>query len=77
MTKLATRRDEPVVCAKCGRKTKRRSRQQRYCSARCQNKARLRGKFTGRAQGSQVTWDRRNFANEIIGIRGGNQDRGS
>jgi hypothetical protein len=40
---LALRRDEPVVCAKCGRKTKRHSRQQRYCSDRCRSLARERG----------------------------------
>jgi hypothetical protein len=39
---LASRRDAPVYCADCGRKVERKSRQQRYCSARCQEKARTR-----------------------------------
>jgi hypothetical protein len=38
----ASRRDAPVVCERCGRKVERKSRQQRYCSARCQEKARTR-----------------------------------
>jgi hypothetical protein len=39
---LASRRDAPVSCASCGRVVARRARQQRYCSARCQEKARAR-----------------------------------
>jgi hypothetical protein len=37
-----SRRDAPVVCERCGRKVERKSRQQRYCSGRCQEKARTR-----------------------------------
>jgi hypothetical protein len=33
--KLASRRDEPVTCASCGRKVERKMRGQRFCSARC------------------------------------------
>jgi hypothetical protein len=38
----ASRRDAPVVCERCGRKVERKSRQQRFCSGRCQEKARTR-----------------------------------
>ena len=31
----ASRRDAPVVCARCGRQVRRRGRLQRYCSTRC------------------------------------------
>jgi hypothetical protein len=37
---LPARRDAPVTCASCGRQVPRRARQQRFCSARCQEKAR-------------------------------------
>jgi hypothetical protein len=36
------RRDAPVTCAGCGREVARRARQQRFCSARCKEKARTR-----------------------------------
>jgi hypothetical protein len=39
---LATRRDEPVVCAKCGKRTKRRMRGQKYCSRTCRERSRER-----------------------------------
>jgi hypothetical protein len=39
---LASRRDAPVNCERCGRQVERKSRQQRYCSGRCQEKARTR-----------------------------------
>ena len=38
----ATRRDEPVICAACGRKVQRRMRMQRYCGARCRENDRGR-----------------------------------
>ena len=46
---LATRRDEPVTCAACGRRVQRRMRGQRYCSARCRekNRGRVRKAFLG------------------------------
>jgi hypothetical protein len=31
----ASRRDAPIVCARCGRQVRRRGRLQRYCSTRC------------------------------------------
>jgi hypothetical protein len=46
----ASRRDAPVVCATCGRQVERRARQQLYCSARCQERARYR--FRGRGSGA-------------------------
>jgi len=61
---LAARRDEPVVCDHCGRSVRRMSRQQKFCSARCQNKARWRVISSKMAQGSQTTWDHQNFDNE-------------
>jgi hypothetical protein len=36
------RRDAPVRCAYCGRQVERRSRQQRFCSTSCQQRARVR-----------------------------------
>jgi hypothetical protein len=39
---LATRSDEPVVCAKCGKKAKRRMRGQKYCSRICRERDRER-----------------------------------
>jgi hypothetical protein len=41
-TSLAAHRDAPVICANpsCGRRMKRRSRQQKYCSDRCGQMAR-------------------------------------
>lgn len=41
---FATRRDEPVVCAKCGKKTKRRMRGQKYCSRICRERGRERSR---------------------------------
>jgi hypothetical protein len=45
----ATRRDEPVICAACGRKVQRRMRMQRYCGARCRenDRGRVRKAFLG------------------------------
>src|SRR5262252_7682409 len=39
---LATRRDEPIVCAKCGKTKKRRMRGQKYCSRICRERSRDR-----------------------------------
>jgi len=46
----APRRDAPVSCASCGREVAGRARQQRFCSARCKEKARTRVRkaFLGR-----------------------------
>ena len=41
---LASRRDAPVICAGCGRQVQRQSRQQRFCSTRCQQQARTRAR---------------------------------
>jgi hypothetical protein len=53
----ASRRDEPVVCASCGRKTARRMRGQRYCSAQCRERGRgrVRKAFLGRDTGAPAT----------------------
>jgi hypothetical protein len=40
--KFAVRKDEPVICAKCGKRTKRQMRGQRYCSRICRERARER-----------------------------------
>jgi hypothetical protein len=37
--RLVVHRDQPVKCPICGRSSRRRSRQQRFCSERCRNKA--------------------------------------
>jgi|SRR5215472_7429386 len=37
-----SRRDEPVICASCGRQVARQARQQRFCSTRCRDAARTR-----------------------------------
>ena len=37
---LASRRDAPVVCARCGRSVPRQARQQRFCSDRCRERNR-------------------------------------
>jgi hypothetical protein len=42
--KQAARRDEPVICAKCGKKTKRRMRGQKYCSPICRERGRERSR---------------------------------
>jgi hypothetical protein len=34
----ASRKDEPVRCASCGREVRRRTRQQRFCSTRCRKR---------------------------------------
>jgi hypothetical protein len=39
-----SRRDAPVICAGCGRQVARQARQQRFCSARCKEKARTRAR---------------------------------
>jgi hypothetical protein len=41
---LTSRRDAPVICAGCGRQVARQARQQRFCSARCKEKARTRAR---------------------------------
>ncbi len=38
----ARRRDDPVICAKCGKRTKRRMRGQKYCSRTCRERSRKR-----------------------------------
>ena len=42
--KLAARKDEPVICRKCGKRTKRQMRGQRYCSRICRERARRRSR---------------------------------
>jgi hypothetical protein len=37
---VASRRDAPVICANCGKRTERKSRQQRYRSTECKIEAR-------------------------------------
>jgi hypothetical protein len=39
---LATRRDEPVVCATCEKTIERRMRGQKYCSRKCRERGRER-----------------------------------
>lgn len=48
--KLALRNDEPVICAKCGKRTRRQMRGQKYCSRICRERARKRCRkaFLGR-----------------------------
>jgi hypothetical protein len=62
---LALHRDDPVTCATCGRKVKRMSRRQRYCSARCQNKARWRDRTTRMARSARCTRTPPKNANEL------------
>lgn len=47
----AVRRDAPVICAACGRKAQRKARQQRYCSARCRDRGRVKNGFVGQHTG--------------------------
>jgi hypothetical protein len=42
--RLASRRDQSVVCEKCGAKVERRMRGQRFCSALCRDRARGRSR---------------------------------
>jgi hypothetical protein len=35
--RLSARKDAPVICAACGRRVARKSRQQRFCSGRCRD----------------------------------------
>ena len=42
LKELALRRDEPVVCAKCGKKIQRLMRGQKYCSRVCRERDRER-----------------------------------
>jgi hypothetical protein len=53
-TNLVSRRDAPVVCARCGRTVSRQSRQQKYCSAHCRELARERSRkaFLGQDTGA-------------------------
>lgn len=46
------RRDAPVICAGCGRKAQRRARQQRFCSDRCRDQARIRVRRPRMGRGS-------------------------
>lgn len=46
--KLATSKDAVVICQSCGRNTKRKSRQQSFCSYRCRDRARRERKATER-----------------------------
>jgi len=45
-----------VVCERCGRKVERKSRQQRYCSGRCQEKARTRVRKAFLARDTGAPW---------------------
>jgi hypothetical protein len=42
--KLAVRKDAPVICATCGKRTERQMRGQRYCSRICRERARRRSR---------------------------------
>jgi hypothetical protein len=55
------RRDAPVACASCGREVVRHARQQRFCSARCREKARTRVRRpqTGRGSAPSIKNDLR------------------
>jgi hypothetical protein len=67
---LALRRDQPVTCATCGRTVKRKSRRQRCCSARCQNKARWRHRTTRMARSARCTRNlpkNPNAASDLLG----------
>ncbi len=44
MTRLATSRSAPVLCASCGRTTERAARNQVYCSPRCREKGKERSR---------------------------------
>jgi hypothetical protein len=48
----ASRRDAPVICDGCGRQVERRSRQQRFCSTSCQQRARVRVRHSRIGPGS-------------------------
>jgi hypothetical protein len=50
----ALHRDAPVICSQCGRSAPRKARQQKFCSARCREKARERSRkaFLGQATGA-------------------------
>jgi hypothetical protein len=58
-TNLATRRDQPVICARaaCARRVERRSRNQLYCSKRCRQKDHARARIY-RAAGLDPIRDR-------------------
>jgi hypothetical protein len=54
---LAVRKDAPVICARCGKRTKRQMRGQRYCSRICRERARTRSRkaFLGRTARAPAT----------------------
>jgi hypothetical protein len=56
-TLLSVHRNGPVICAVCGKRTERKMRGQRYCSARCRDRSRSRSRkaFLGRNTGAPTT----------------------
>jgi hypothetical protein len=48
----ASRCDAPVICDGCGRQVERRSRQQRFCTTSCQQRARVRVRQSRMGPGS-------------------------
>jgi hypothetical protein len=64
------RRDTPVTCQACLGTVPRVSRQQRYCSARCKEKARKRVRKAGLGGYTGLPSNPPKSANKINGVRG-------
>jgi hypothetical protein len=69
--RLASRRDEPVVCESpgCGRKVERRMRGQRFCSSRCRDRARGRSRKAFLGKDTRAPTSPTKFRNKVKNLQ--------
>ena len=69
--RLVSRRDEPVVCESpgCGRKVERRMRGQRFCSARCRERARGRSRKAFLGKDTRAPASPTKFRNKVKNLQ--------
>jgi hypothetical protein len=62
--RLASRRDQVVVCESCGERVERRMRGQRFCSTRCRDRARGRSRKAFLGKDTRVPTSPARFRNK-------------
>jgi hypothetical protein len=67
--RLASRRDEAVVCERCGARVERRIRGQRFCSARCRERARGRSRKVFLGKDTRAPTPPPNFRNKFNNLQ--------
>jgi hypothetical protein len=67
--RLASRRDKAVVCERCGARVERRMRGQRFCSARCRDRARGRSRKAFLGEDTRAPTTPSNFRNKVNNLQ--------